>query len=393
MKPSPFASLLAFALNGIGRRRAKAFAVGFGLSFAVALVSAVLFLVDSLRAEVHRAETAMPDVVVQKLVGGRPALVDATLGARFHDIPSVVDSRARVWGYLFVPALSGNVVVVGTPKDRAPLESVKGTLRRGRDLEVGKHEMVLGEGLAKFLGLRLGDELGLPTPTGVSRPLRVVGLFASEVDLYTSDVVLCDDADARALLGIPEDSATDIAITLANAAEAPIVAKVVLERAPGSRVIERTTLSRVYDLTYGRRAGIVLAAALPALFAFFVLAWDRLSGLGAAERREIAVLKAIGFSTRDVLIVKLAESLFVGAIGIVVGLGLAYLWVFALGAPGLRPVLAGWSVLYPEAPLTPAVDLAALLAIVGGVLGPFALLSVVPAWRAAIVDPMEVMRQ
>jgi len=38
------------------------------------------------------------------------------------------------------------------------------------------------------------------------------------------------------------------------------------------------------------------------------------------------------------------------------GLLLGYAWVFWLGAPGLRPALVGWSVLYPRAALTPVVD-------------------------------------
>ena len=42
--------------------------------------------------------------------------------------------------------------------------------------------------------------------------------------------------------------------------------------------------------------------------------------------------------------------------------------------------------------LTPAVDIAQLVGITLAVLGPFALLSVVPAWRAASADPMESMR-
>jgi ABC-type lipoprotein release transport system permease subunit len=63
-----------------------------------------------------------------------------------------------------------------------------------------------------------------------------------------------------------------------------------------------------------------------------------------------------------------------------------------LGAPGLRATIAGWSVLYPGAGLTPEVDVAQLLAIALAVLGPFLALSVVPAWRAASVDPLESMR-
>ncbi len=65
---------------------------------------------------------------------------------------------------------------------------------------------------------------------------------------------------------------------------------------------------------------------------------------------------------------------------------------FGLGAPGLRGALVGWSVLYPDAPLTPMVDFAQLLAISAATVGPFVGLSIVPAWRAAILEPMDAMR-
>jgi ABC-type antimicrobial peptide transport system permease subunit len=54
--------------------------------------------------------------------------------------------------------------------------------------------------------------------------------------------------------------------------------------------------------------------------------------------------------------------------------------------------LAGWSVLYPEAQLTPVVDFAQLLSLALGVVAPFVVLSIVPAWRVASMDPMEAMR-
>ena len=148
----------------------------------------------------------------------------------------------------------------------------------------------------------------------------------------------------------------------------------------------------MYHLAYGRRAGFVLGAAIPALLALLVLAWDRASGIGPDERKEIAVLKAVGWSTSDVLWAKLFESLLVGAGATALGLVLGYAWIFWLGAPGLRPALVGWSVLYPRAALTPAVDFAQLLGIALSVMGPFALLSIVPAWRAATTDPLETMR-
>lgn len=385
-------SILAFALRALARRKARAFALGGGLVFAVALIAAVIFLTESLRAEAERAHEAHPDIVVQKLVGGRPTTISAAEAAKLADIPSVRTVTARVWGYVFLPSLQGNVTVVGTAPGAQPLSVANGVLSAGRDLVRGSHEMIAGAELARFLGMLPGDELGLPTPNPEARALELVGTFRSTLDLYTADVVICDDDDARALLVVPPGDATDLAISLSNPAEARVVASTITERLPGARVVERDLLTRVHHLSYGRRAGFVLGASIPAILALLVLAWDRASGLGPDERKEIAVLKAVGWSTSDVLWAKLFESLLVGATATALGLLLGYAWIFWLGAPGLRPALVGWSVLYPRAALTPAVDLAQLLGISLAVMGPFALLSIVPAWRAATADPLETMR-
>jgi ABC-type lipoprotein release transport system permease subunit len=391
MSQSSSISLLGYALGALSRRRAKALALGGGLAFAVALVSAVLFLTSALRGEADRAKSAIPDVVVQRLSAGRPATIALADASALADIPSVRAVRPRVWGYVFLPDLQGNVTVIGTRDPLAPLGEVKGTLAEGRDLARGAHEMVAGATLARFLGLHLGDALALPSPTP-SAPLTLVGTFGSSVELYANDVLLCDDADARAILALPPDRATDFAIDVINPAESRVVAKTVLARLPGTRVVERDILGRVYAIAYGRRAGLVLAAAIPAILALLVLAWDRASGLAPDEKKEIAILKAVGWSNSDVLWAKLYESLLVGATATALGLVLAYAWVFPFGAPGLRAAIAGWSVLYPEGALTPEVDFAQLLAITCAVLGPFVALSIVPAWRAASLDPMESMR-
>lgn len=386
------ASLLGYALGALARRRARSIALGGGLAFAVALIAAVMFLVESLRAEAERAHDAQPDVVVQKLVGGRPATLSVADAAKLADIASVRGVTPRVWGYVFLPALQGNVTIVGTSPDAPGLSVANGVLAEGRDIALGRHEMIAGVELAKFLGMRKGDELGLPSSDPRAHAMTLVGTFRSSLDLYTADVIVCDEADARALLGVPDQQATDFAVALSNPAEARVVAATILERLPGSRVVERDLLERVYHLSYGRRAGLVLGSAIPAILALLVLAWDRASGIAPDERREIAILKAVGWSTSDVLWAKLCESILVGAGATALGLLLGYGWIFWLDAPGLRPTLVGWSVLYPRAALTPAVDVGQLLGVTLAVLAPFVLLSIVPAWRAASADPLETMR-
>jgi ABC-type lipoprotein release transport system permease subunit len=55
-------------------------------------------------------------------------------------------------------------------------------------------------------------------------------------------------------------------------------------------------------------------------------------------------------------------------------------------------VLKGWSVLYPEFRLTPALDGTQLLALLGVTVLPYIVATLVPSWRAAIADPDAAMR-
>src|ERR1700690_2916998 len=91
----PMSSLLAFAVGSLWRRRGRAFALGVGLSLTVTLVAAVLFLTEALRAEAQRGRGALPDVVVQRLVAGRPPAVKISDAKSLEDIDSVKSVRRR----------------------------------------------------------------------------------------------------------------------------------------------------------------------------------------------------------------------------------------------------------------------------------------------------------
>jgi ABC-type lipoprotein release transport system permease subunit len=385
-------SLLAYAVGALQRRSGKSFALASGLALAVALVAAVLFLTDALRADADRARDAVPDLVVERIVAGRISTMRAsdTESLKNPPILAIANIRPRAWGYLFVPALQGNVTVTSSPMSEPELDAR--AIEEGRDLKSGAHEMVMGRTLAHALGVVVGDQLQLPSPRLAAPPLKLVGTFSSKVDLIAADVIACDENDARALLGLPADEATDLAVTLSNPAEARIVSQTIAARLPGARIVEKDLLSRVYALAYGRRSGIMLAASIPAFLALLLLAWDRASGLGPEEKKEIAILKAVGFATSDVLTTKMLEALVVACTGTAIGLLLGYSWVFWLGAAGLRPAIAGWSAIYPDQALTPMVDATQLFAIAFGVVLPFVALSIIPAWRAATLDPMEAMR-
>lgn len=384
-------ALLDHALGAMRRRFFRNLAIAVGLAAVVAMFGSTLFLAEALRAEYRALAAGLPDLTVQRLVAGRPALIaeDEVRAIEALELPGVRAVRSRVWGYLYVAPIEGNIVVIGVGEGGADRdgELVSGTWPAGDD------EIVSGAGIARMLGARAGDEIAL-TPPGAEAAavLRVSGVLDPRTAALGGDLVLATERRARSLLGVPEGQATDLAITLSREEEAGVVSAAVGARIAGARVLDRQLLERTYELTFDARAGFLGATLVPALLALLLLAWDRLTGLGEGERREIGVLKATGWSTSDVLTARMWESGLVAVLGASLGVVLGYVHAFVLGAPGLRDALFGWSSLHADLSLAPAVDLAQILAIVGAVVIPFVAVSVVPAWRAAMLDPDRLLR-
>jgi putative ABC transport system permease protein len=115
------------------------------------------------------------------------------------------------------------------------------------------------------------------------------------------------------------------------------------------------------------------------VFFTLLLVTGNTMAIAVRERiRELAVLKAIGYSDRFVLFLVLAESLFVAVLGGVLGLGLAKL--FTLGGDPTRGML-------PMFYLTPAAVIAgAALAITVGIAA--AILPGTTAMRLKVVDAL-----
>ena len=380
-------ALLVFALGSLQRRRGRSISLFVSLAFVSFLIASLLFVSSGLRAEYQDGTAAMPDLTVQRLVGGRPATIPAKIYNQINNLPAVKGASARVWGYLYVPSAEGNVVVLGA--GHVSESDARAITRHGRLPHAG--EVVLGEALASRIGVLPGDRLALPT-AGEAKVLRVIAIFRSESALRTADLALTSDADARDLLGMADADATDLAIDLTTPDEAQVIAGHIARLVPGARVIDKRTLARTYELTFGARSGFAAMLLLPALASLLLLAWDRMSGVGEQEKREIGILKAIGWETSDVLRARMWESAVLSIGGAVWGALFAYAFVFFFRAPVLADALLGWSALHPPFDLRPAIALEDLAFLIGAVAAPFMAASLIPAWRAAMSDPDRAMR-
>ena len=369
------ARLVDYTILALGRRRARSLALVAVYALVVFVLASVMLFANALQREAAATLRESPEVLVQKLVAGRHALATAGDVASLKGLRGVTGVVGRSWGYFYDPVVAANYTLM-VPAAEPPSAG----------------QVIVGDGVARVRGLRAGNPLPLRAPGGALQVYTVLRVLPDASSLVSADLLLMNDEDYRRFFDLPPDVYTDIALSVANPQEVRTVAAKVAARLPGSRVILREEILRTYAALFGWRAGLLLAVGSLSLLAFVILAWTKAAGLSADETREIGILKAIGWDTRDVLQMKLWEGLLVSGGAFVAGYVAAHVHVFHLGAPLIEPVLKGWATLYPRFALTPAVDGLELLTLALLAVVPYTVATLVPSWRAAIADPAAAMR-
>ena len=136
----------------------------------------------------------------------------------------------------------------------------------------------------------------------------------------------------------------------------------------------------------------ILALFSVCAFAFFIIIFDQSSGLHAHERKEIGILKALGWSSDDILQEKFYESCILSFGAFLVGVCGALFFVYGLNAPLLRSIFMGYSVLKPSFVLPFHVDSAMMILLFLLSVPLYIAATLIPAWRISTLDADEVMR-
>lgn len=370
--------LIDFTISSLARRRVKNVSLVAIYTLMVFLLASVMLFTHALRREAALVLARSPEVIVQRMVAGRHDLIPASYLDRIGAVRGVQKKEGRLWGYYFDPMLKANCTFMVPPA--------------GSAAGVGPGRIAMGETLARGLGLSINAEILFPSYTGKLFTFTVGGIFPNESELVTADLVLMSEADFRAFFDYPAGHYTDIALSVANPQELHTVAGKLASRLPDSRTILREEVLRTYESIFNWREGIVLVLLCGAILAFAIFALEKASGLSADERREIGILKAIGWETSDVLRMKFWEGGLISLTAFLLGYTAAYLHVFRFSSSLFEPVLKGWSTLYPRFALTPMVDGFQVATLFFFTVFPYAIATIVPIWRAATTDPDSVMR-
>lgn len=374
--------ILDFTLATLGRRKGKNIALIVVYTFVICLMASVVFFADALKQEAAQILQGAPEMTVQRLVAGRQDLIPTHYIDSIRTIRGVQSVEPRLWGYYY-DAFSG----------------ANYTLMVNADLNNYPGSIIIGAGVARRSEpgkppqtLRKNDLVPFKTYSDTVVTLQVKGILPSESELVTADLILVSEADFKTIFPIPAGLATDLVLKIRNAKELATIAAKITRIHPDSRPVLREDILRTYAAVFDWRGGVILMILSGGFFAFIILAWDKATGLSAEEKREIGILKAIGWETSDILLMKFWEGTAVSLTAFFLGLFLAYLHTFLASPLLFEPVLKGWSVLYPHFRLTPRINIYQIAVLFFLTVLPYTVATIVPSWRSATIDPDSVMR-
>jgi lipoprotein-releasing system permease protein len=341
---------------------------------------------------------------------GQPISDYAALASQLSQNPHVASTVPKIEGQVMA---SANGAATGAFVLAMPIAAMQSRELIAKNIDeaafatLGEEGgVIVGEQLAKNLGLHPGDSITLISPQGQAtiagfiprmKAYPVVATIKLGMHLYDSNLILMRLSEAQRYFKLPDQAqAVDIMLRDMDSLN---IAHEALQAQVGSQlsVIDWQSANRtVFDaLLVQRNVMVVILALIILVAAFNIIA--SLVMLVSEKRRGIAILRTIGATRGTITRVFMASGMMLGALGTLIGL---LLGVFlAYNIEGLRKFIekvTGQELLveniYFLSTLPTKTDPQEVLAIVIASLVLSFLATLYPARRASSLDPAEVLR-
>lgn len=190
-----------------------------------------------------------------------------------------------------------------------------------------RHGIVLGDKLAKNLGVQLGDRVDAVFPSSKTTSFKVIGL------IHTGTAA--DEVTAYARLDSVQEFFNEpgvvstIGIRIADPYKADSIASSIERETKLNAVSWIEANAEILNLLNTQKVFVNVFYILIYGIAGFGIA-NTLITIVAQRNREIGILKAMGASQKSIMIVFLFQSVILGAIGLVLGTILGYIAIITL---------------------------------------------------------------
>ena len=356
-------------------------AVAVALALLTTMVAGGLLLSQALTATTARLLDQGPDLVVRRVspVGWQPVQVqDAALALA---VPGITAARLRIWGTAKTPDQTVTVVAA----DEAAMQRMT--------LPQTLHPPAPGEAIAGQGVILSETDARLALQGATTFVTRVTQRFPSNSDLATYDVVMLHPRDARTLLGLAPDQASDLALSVFHPEEAAALMPDLVRAFPWPvHIATRLDTRKAYAAAFGRQGGLGSLLYLPAALAL-VLLMAAVIRQQMGDRARIGLLKALGWTGRDILALQMAKALLVSLPAVAAGLVTAYGLVYGPTQSWVGRLFLGWQTTPPRLYLDAGYAAPVFLEVSGMLLMPFLAAVLAASLGLAASDPQDLLNQ
>lgn len=383
--------IIEYAINSLLRQKYKTIFIFFIFSILVFLLSSLFFITNSIKHELNSTVDSLPEITIQKIKAGRLIETDINVVDEVLQIAGVESAVSRVWGYYYFENAGVNFALVGI--DEYELHYKESLSRVAELLDFSKSSMIVGEGVKRVMQKSYYKEyFNFIKPDGTLKRLDIGGIFKGDTELESNDVIVMSKESVREIFDIDKAKATDIVAKVANPDEIATIASKIKLLYPDARVITKDDLKISYQNIFDYKSGVFLALFIVAIFTFFMIIYDKASGLSSEQKREIGVLKALGWRVDDVLKERFYEGFILSFFAYMTGTISALFFVYILKAPLMQNIFTGYSQLKTSFTLTYVFDIQTMALIFFLSVPIYIAATIIPSWRSATLEADEVMR-
>lgn len=392
MKNSVFFNFIFLLLV---KHKSKHFAIFLISIFIVFLTSSILFIKNSLQKEISQALENQSDFIIQKTIANKIKDIDTSLIDKFYEINGVSKVTQRVYGqYYFMPE---NVyfTIIGIDffeeTTNQDLKELLNFLNISNFLE--KDSMIIGNGVKKVLDkYAYFDSYDFKIENENSKNIRIFKDLPKEANLIANDLIIMDINIAKKILDIKPDFATDIVLDVPNPLERQNVKEQILLKESNIRILQKDELKKEYENMFNYKGGIFLILFIVVIFTFILVLYQRYSMISSNDKREIGILKAVGWSIKDIIKLKIIENFIVAFMAFIIGVIFAYIFVFILQAPILKNIFIGFSNIKNDFILNQNIKISNLITLFLFFMVPFLSAVLIPVWKIAVIDATKSMK-
>jgi predicted lysophospholipase L1 biosynthesis ABC-type transport system permease subunit len=386
------------ALRNIGRQRARTTTIILALFIGVLTVGMVLALGENLQGQIRNAFSQNLTYNIVVITSGTDTTV---LDAKLATIPGLSKSRQGTYTQMVPVAINGQPLQSVLPTSANPqrvvnfLSSVEGydlshepvslTLVQGRNLDAsdaGTDNIMISDLLASSgpfgMDLKSGDTITFASANGkTTRTATVVGIYArNSMGSHVGNVLA--STDTVHALNATETGETTVTYMKIDPAQVNNALKALGNIVPNASIQNMAEIGVYVEQLLGNILNALVAIASLSVIAGVIIVANAVALAMLERRRELGILKSVGYTSGSVLSGVMIENGVIGGVGAFIAMLLVAGAVTVLGnllfslAFSLSPLIA--------------------VSLVGGSALLATLTAAVVAWSSVRVRPLEVLR-